>query len=210
MKIAVLGSGGHAEVVAAILSASDQPLEFAGFVAPEANAGEFSDAWLGTDDDLESLFRSGALDAVVSGIGSIKGSAELRSRVFHRARQVGIPAISVRHPRSIIDPNVTMGDGVVVMAGAVINTGSKVGHDAIINTGSIVDHHAKIGNHVHIAPGSVLSGNVEVGDHSLIGVGAVIKQSVRIGKNVTVGAGAVVVHDIPDGQTAIGVPAKPV
>lgn len=31
---------------------------------------------------------------------------------------------------------------------------------------------------------------------------------VRIGNNVKIGAGAVVISDIPDGATAVGVPAK--
>ena len=47
-----------------------------------------------------------------------------------------------------------------------------------------------------------------IGDNVLIGAGARIIGEVKIGNNVKIGANAVVVSDIPDGCTAVGVPAK--
>ena len=41
-----------------------------------------------------------------------------------------------------------------------------------------------------------------------IGIGACVIQHVCIGSDVTVGAGAAVVRDLPDGVTAVGVPAR--
>jgi len=49
---------------------------------------------------------------------------------------------------------------------------------------------------------------VEIGDRSWIGIGASVIQQIRIGADVIVGAGAAVVHDLPDGVTAVGVPAR--
>ena len=61
---------------------------------------------------------------------------------------------------------------------------------------------------VHICPDARLAGEVEVGDRSWIGIGASVIQQIRIGADVTVGAGAAVVCDLPDGVTAVGVPAR--
>ena len=41
-----------------------------------------------------------------------------------------------------------------------------------------------------------------------IGSGAVILAGITIGKQAMIGAGAVVTHDVPDGQTVKGVPAR--
>ena len=41
-----------------------------------------------------------------------------------------------------------------------------------------------------------------------IGAGAKIIGAVRIGSNVKIGANAVVTKDIPDGATAVGIPAR--
>jgi acetyltransferase-like isoleucine patch superfamily enzyme len=43
-----------------------------------------------------------------------------------------------------------------------------------------------------------------------IGSGAVIMCGVTIGEGARIGAGAVVVHDVPDGATVAGVPARPI
>ena len=46
-----------------------------------------------------------------------------------------------------------------------------------------------------------------LGDDIFIGAGARILGAIRIGSNVRIGANAVVVKDVPDGVTAVGVPA---
>jgi acetyltransferase-like isoleucine patch superfamily enzyme len=43
---------------------------------------------------------------------------------------------------------------------------------------------------------------------AFIGAGAIIMPGVTIGENAVIGAGAVISHDIPDGKTYIGNPAK--
>lgn len=48
----------------------------------------------------------------------------------------------------------------------------------------------------------------QVGDNCFFGTGAKILGSLTIGSNVTVGANSVVTHDLPDGVTAAGAPAR--
>lgn len=49
-----------------------------------------------------------------------------------------------------------------------------------------------------------------IGDHVQLGVGAKVLGAITVGAHASVGAGAVVVHDVPAGQTWVGVPARPV
>ena len=42
----------------------------------------------------------------------------------------------------------------------------------------------------------------------MIGIGSSVIEGIKIGKKVTIGAGASVISEIPDGMTAVGVPAK--
>jgi serine O-acetyltransferase len=49
---------------------------------------------------------------------------------------------------------------------------------------------------------------VTIGDNCYIGTGTTIIGPVRIGNDVIIGAGSVVIHDIPDGCTVAGNPAK--
>jgi len=47
-----------------------------------------------------------------------------------------------------------------------------------------------------------------IGDNVRIGAGAKVLGSIRIGNNARIGANAVVLTDVPDGATAVGVPAR--
>ena len=51
-----------------------------------------------------------------------------------------------------------------------------------------------------------------IGDRSRIGAGAILVAPVSIGKDAVVGANAVVTRnqDVADGQTVVGVPARPI
>jgi UDP-perosamine 4-acetyltransferase len=210
-RVAIIGAGGHARVIADILRGmeSEDPgsLELAGFVAP------CSEDWpglplLGEDSDLPELVRSGAISHFVLGVGCVEGGNTLRRRLVRRGEDAGARAFSAIHPSSIIASDVEIAPGAVVMALVAVNCGARIGAHAILNTGSRIDHDCKVAELAHIAPGAVLSGSVSVGENTLIGVGACVRQGVRIGENVTVGAGSVVVNDVADGAIVRGCPAR--
>jgi UDP-perosamine 4-acetyltransferase len=101
-----------------------------------------------------------------------------------------------------------LGEGVQIMAGTVVQPGSKIGDNTILNTRSSVDHDCEIGAHVHIAPGVTLSGGVRVHDDAHIGAGAVLIQGVEVGASSLVAAGSVVIHAVPANTRVAGMPAR--
>ena len=68
------------------------------------------------------------------------------------------------HPSAVVANTVSIDDGTVVMAGAVVNADAKIGKHCIVNTGALVGHECVIEDYVHIAPGVHLCGQVRVGD----------------------------------------------
>ena len=112
------------------------------------------------------------------------------------------------HPKAIVAETVKLGEGTVVMAGAIVNPYASVGNHCIVNTGASVDHDCVIHDFVHIAPHCTLCGETEVGEGTWIGAGTTIIQGIHVGRNCFVGAGSVVVKDIPDGSLCYGNPAR--
>lgn len=104
--------------------------------------------------------------------------------------------------------DVTIGEGVVIAPGAVIQNTVTIGNHVIINTGASVDHDCEIGDFCHIAPNSTLCGAVKIGAGTLIGAGSVIIPGIEIGENCIIGAGSVVTKNIPSNTKAYGNPAK--
>jgi UDP-perosamine 4-acetyltransferase len=198
MHLIIFGAGGHAKVV---LDAARQSGIFSAFsfVDPHCNAEQFG--------GFPIIRDAAALKSARHFVVAI-GDNELRRRNYEAALAQGLVPINVVHPRAIIAPDVEIGDGTVVFAGAVINAASQIGANCIINTGAIIEHDCKIANHTHIAPGSKIAGGVSVGENALIGIGATVIPGIKIGASATVAAGAVVTHDVESGSTVYGVPAK--
>ncbi len=203
LPLIVLGAGGHARVLIDALRILGR--EIIGVTAPQPSALPWGIAYLGTDDIITEFEHSTV--ELVNGVGSV-GRSGLRERLFTTFKQRGYRFTRVRHPTAVIASDVEEGEGVQIMAGAVIQTGTRLDEDVIVNTRASVDHDCRVGAHVHIAPGVVLSGGVQVGASSHIGTGAAVIQNIHIGLRSVVGAGAVVVRDVQSEWTVVGNPAK--
>jgi sugar O-acyltransferase (sialic acid O-acetyltransferase NeuD family) len=208
MKVVIVGAGGHGQVVADMIVAGARVggdvVQLAGFVDEDPGLVGTEVNGVPVLGTLNSIGRLAA-DAFVVAIGSNRE----RARIGQQLQSVRQLLVSIQHPYSSVSRNVTIGDGTMVSAGAVVVTGSRIGRGVILNTGCTVDHHAQIGDYAHIAPGVHLGGEVSIGDHTLVGIGAVVLARCRIGAGCTIGAGAVVIGDVPDGVTMVGVPARP-
>ncbi len=201
MTIIIIGAGGHGQVVADTLLKLEHDIK--GFFDSRfhaENATLLGFPILGSEDQWDDHADSEFIIAI--------GSNKTRQRIFNRLNAGGASFSTAIHPTAVIGMDVTIGKGSQVIGGAVINIGSTIGQNCIINTGCTVDHHNIIGDHCHVAPGVNLAGNVTIGTGSFIGIGATVLPGVTIGDGVTVGAGAVVNRNIPDGATAVGVPAR--
>jgi acetyltransferase EpsM len=109
---------------------------------------------------------------------------------------------------SSISSRANIGDGSVVMPGAVINSGAVIGEHSILNTNASLDHDCILENFVHVSPGSSIAGNVAIGEGTHVGTGASIIPNIRIGKWCIIGAGSVIIKDVPDFAVVIGNPGR--
>lgn len=204
MQFLVIGGGGHAKVVIEAIRAMQG--DVVGVLDASAETRQVLGAPVLGDDELLPSLRAQGLAHVALGLG---GNA-LRERIGKRVKQLGFLLPPIIHPSALLSPSATIGEGVVVMARAVVGVETVLRDMALVNTGAIMDHDNDLGVAAHVAPGCALAGNVRIGDRSLIGVGSAVRPGVRIGADVVVGAGSAVVLDIDDGACVAGAPAKPI
>ncbi|MBY0508260.1 MAG: acetyltransferase [Bryobacteraceae bacterium] len=138
------------------------------------------------------------------------GDNWVRGRVVSEIRAT-FPAIQfVRaiHPSAQIAMDACVGDGAVIMAGAVVNPGASVGEFCIVNTRASLDHDSVMSEYSSLGPAATTGGGVRLGSYSNIGIGATVVQEIVVGEHTVIGAGAVVLHSLPDRVVAYGVPAR--
>lgn len=205
-ELLVLGAGGHAKVLIDALLLSAIPVK----AVLEPNQELWGKTLLGVpivagDDYILSHQPQDIL--LLNGLGSISDT-QPRRKLFERWKAHGYQFASVIHPKAIVSPFACLGEGVQIMAGAVLQAGVTVAENSVINTGAIVEHDCQIAAHVHIAPGARLAGSVTLGQASHIGLSASILQNLTVGENCLVAAGAVVINSVASGVTVMGIPAR--
>lgn len=203
--VILLGNGGHAAVLLEILQI--QQREILGFTAPEQQENAYNLPYLGSDEIIKE-YRTDEIE-IALGLGTIEISA-IRKNIFEEFKSLGYKFATIIHPKVIISSTVTLGEGVQIMAGTIVQAQTEIADNTIINTGTIIDHDCKIDAHTHIAPGVTISGGVHIGTCCHVGTAATIIQGVTIGEKSLIGAGAVVVANIAEEKRAFGVPAKEV
>lgn len=208
LALVLLGAGGHAKVLLALLRACGR--EVLGVCDPvlaRSGVGEWQGVPVLGDDHALQRWPAGSV-GLVNGLGMTPAQPVARRRLFehHRAERHVFPALV--HPAAWVAPDAQLDAGVQVMAGAIVQPGSRLGANTIVNTRASVDHDARIAAHVHLAPGCVLCGDVQVGEGAFVGAGAVLLPGRCVGARAVVAAGATVVGDVPDGVGVRGVPAR--
>lgn len=198
--VIILGAGGHAKVVADILRLSGR--DILGFVTPDLRIGaEFcGEKVLGGDEIINKYFSDKI--QLVNGIGSLP-KKNLRWGLAESMRKHGYKFATITHPKAIVSSDVSLDDGVQIMAGAIIQAGTKIGQDSIINTGAVIDHDCNIAKNCHLAPGVVLSGGVAIGRDTHLGTGTIVTEYRSIGSNCTIAASSVIYTDVLNNTTFI-------
>jgi bifunctional UDP-N-acetylglucosamine pyrophosphorylase/glucosamine-1-phosphate N-acetyltransferase len=151
--------------------------------------------------------------------------AVMQARIQDRWMTEGV---SIVDPRSTyVDARAEIGRDTVIFPFSVITgrviigSGCRIGPFSHLRDGTVLDDGVEVGAFVEVSRSHLESGalarhlaylgNASVGPNVNVGAGSLMVAPVTIGADATVGAGAVVtkMHDVADGQTVVGVPARP-
>ncbi len=209
-KVVIFGSGNHAKVIFSEIL-KDKSLDFLGFVDDkkikkqtilEHNKKKFY--------NLGSIREMAPKKNKIYGIIGIGHNFE-REKVFNLILKYNskFKFLKIISKDAIINTKrIMIGNGTVVMSGAIINFGTKVGKNCIINTSSSIDHDNFLDDFSSIGPGAITSGNVVIGKNTHIGLGAKIMQKVIIGKNTVIGACSFINKKCKPYSIYYGIPGK--
>jgi sugar O-acyltransferase (sialic acid O-acetyltransferase NeuD family) len=187
----IIGASGHAKVIIEIIEAMNGRIK----AIQDKNPAVTSLVGYPVHTDMP-------LDALL--IIAI-GNNAIRKKIAIELQNEFATAI---HPRANISTRSSVFPGTVIMAGATVNSETRIGRHCIVNTNASIDHDCVLEDFVHISPNASLAGNVSVGEGAHIGIGSTVIQGVNIGKWAIVGAGSVIIKDVPDYAVVVGVPGS--
>jgi sugar O-acyltransferase (sialic acid O-acetyltransferase NeuD family) len=127
----------------------------------------------------------------------------IRIQLAEKMKTMGLTPIPVIHPSAIIADNAVLGEGIQIMAGAIVQPEVKIGDHCIINSGAVLEHEVTLEDAVEIAPNATVLGLTHIGNNTSVGVGALILSRLKIGKDASIGAGVIITENIPDNAAAL-------
>lgn len=130
--------------------------------------------------------------------------AQLMYRAKARMQALHVPVLPrVAHRLAMLTAQISIGDPVVVEPGVYILHGQVVIDGIVeVRSGTVIAPWVTIGLRAPELVGPTIGPNAD------IGTGAKVLGPVRVGSDAKVGANAVVLSDVPDGATAVGIPAR--
>lgn len=91
---------------------------------------------------------------------------------------------------------------------ARISVDSTIGDYAYVGDECIIGHDVRVADYAHVGTRCFIAGNAKIEEGALVHPMSSIAIGVRVGKGAVVGLGSVVFHDVPDGATVVGNPAR--
>lgn len=207
-NIILIGGGGHARACIDVIEVGGF-FKVAGIVdvAEKVGASVLGYPIVGTANELSELVDRWR-NAFIC-VGQIE-SAAVRVALYHRLVELGARLPSICSPLAHVSTHAVVGEGTIVMHGAIVNAGARIGRNCIVNSGALIEHDADVGDHVHISTQAVVNGGAQIGSGSFVGSHGTVAQGVALPCGSVLGAGGVLVRSPSEAAVFVGIPARPI
>lgn len=138
--------------------------------------------------------------------------ADTRARygLIQKAKAYNVNFANLIHPSVAKSEFLEIGAGNIICWNTFLSVNISLGNHIVINPGCGIGHDTIIRDYTTLFWDVTLAGNVIINEGCEIGSKAFVIQNKSVGRWSMLGAGAVAIRDIPEGCTAVGVPAKPI
>lgn len=161
----------------------DCEYEFAGFIDDYATGEDILGAY-------EYVIKTFSPDLFSIAIAIGYKNLIARWQVYQKILADGYSTPSLVHERAYVSRTSVVGQGAIVMAGAIIDAFAEVQELTVLWPGVVVNHNSVIGANTFLSPNSTVCGFSRVGQSCFVGAGAVIVDHRSVADNAYIKAGS--------------------
>ncbi|MEJ0010265.1 MAG: acetyltransferase, partial [Alphaproteobacteria bacterium] len=152
-------------------------------------------------EEIEKTYPPAEYDMFVA-VGYVKMNA-VKARIIGEAEKKGYTLVSHVCSRTITWGDTVLGPNVFVFEGNNIQPNVTIGKGVILGRGSNIGHDSVIGDYAFLANHVVLCGHNTVGEGSFIGSNATVMDGVTLAPRTLVGAHAFIKRDTAEGDAFV-------
>ena len=178
--ILLIGGQGTANMLIDLI-VSQGRYRIAGIVDPNLLPGTVIDGVkvLGGDELLSNLAASKTINIALS--FTALNNLKAREEKYHEFKRLGFCFPVLIHPDASVEKSAFLGEGTIVLAGAIVGSKAQISEINFVNTGSVISHEVVAGLNNHFAPNSTIAGKVIIGKNNLFGMNSSIFMGLTIG-----------------------------
>lgn len=206
-NLIIIGAGGLARVILSyandIMQTNECEWRVKGFIDENLNALDGIDTGypiLGTISEHVIEEDSVYICAI--------GDSKARLSICRDFQKKGAEFINLIHPTARISERVKMGVGNIFCPNSAVNPDVVIGDFVMVNSYSGFGHDSTIGSGCTLSSFCDVTGNCKLGEGVFLGSTAVITPGRKIGDYAKISAGSVVFTNVKDGKTMFGNPAR--
>lgn len=207
-KILLAGNAITAEILCAYLK-QDARYEVVGFTVDDEFVAQGGIAGYRTVglSEAPGAFLSGTHSVIMAmGYNDLNRT---RETMFYRLKAMGYAVETYIHPDARVYTDHSVGEGSVVLPGAVVEPRARVGANTMVWSNVTLAHHSSVDDHCWVAAGTVVSGQAKVLRNTFLGVSCTVVNAVTVGEFNVVGAGALITRDTKPHSVHLARSAEP-
>lgn len=201
-SLLIIGAGGHGRSVLDLVLSLGNYDKIA-FATNEDHDCPILGYSLLDERALSPEFVHKQFDAVVVAIGDNRARLD-KVCTLSKAGVILPPLV---HPRAYVSPLASLGEGSIVLAGAVVNAFANIGLACIVNTHAVVEHECRISDGVHLSPGVVVAGGSSIGEGAWLCANSGVADHVSLPAWSTLAGGSFLNSTVLKGGLYAGQPA---